>query len=444
MIDRPLPMDIDAERCVLGSVILNRAAMEPIAPWLKPAMFYLEKHNWIYQAMIELYDRATPPDIRLLAAELASTGRLEACGGELYLLDLCDAVPTSYHVEYYAGLVAQAAYNRGLVAAGGQIAAIGHDNQDMDAAAGAAQAALDDLADRPSRDDDLTPLSAIVDRQYDRLDRAENHPELAALGLNTGLRDLDELTGGLHQGDLIIIAARPSVGKSALAASIAYLVAGDEKPVAIFSLEMDKDQYVQRLIAIESGINLHSLRNLHLRDTEQVVYMEALGRLHVLPIAISDTPGASVRDLRARLLRSAAKRGMPALVIVDYLQLMTGRRAENRQQEVSEISRGLKALARELNVPLIALSQLSRAVEGRSSHVPMLSDLRESGALEQDADIVMFIYREELYDKDTNKKGIAEIHVAKHRQGPVGVIPLRFDAHTTRFQTLSYRSPEGY
>lgn len=444
MIDRAPPTDLDAERATLGSVLLNRDALAPIAPWLRPGAFYLEKHTWIYAAMLALFDRGAPPDMRLLAAELAQAGRLEAIGGELYLLDLCDAVPTSYHVEYYATLVAQAGYNRGLIAAGGQIAAIGHDNQDMDAAAQAAQTALDALADRPSRDDDLTPLTVIVDRQYDRLSRAENHPELAALGLKTGLRDLDDMTGGLHSGDLVILAARPSVGKSALAASIAYLVAGDGKRVAIFSLEMDKDQYAQRLIAIDSGIDLHQLRNLHLRDTEQVAYMDTLGRLHDLPIAISDTGGASVRDLRARLLRSAAKHGMPDLVIVDYLQLMRGGRAESRQQEVSEISRGLKALARELDVPLLALSQLSRAVEGRQSHVPMLSDLRESGALEQDADIVLFIYREELYDKATDNKGIAELHIAKHRNGPIGVVPLRFDAATTRFQTLSYRVPEGY
>lgn len=440
MNDRSLPADIDAERATLGSVLLNRDALPPIAPWLKPDAYSLEKHVWIYQAMLDLYDRGVPPDLRLLAAELASQARLEAIGGIAYLSDLIDGVPTSYHVEYYAGIVAKAAFNRGLVLAGGKIAAIGYDDQDPDAAAQAAQGELDALADRTSRDDDLTPLSAIIDRQYDRLAAAERDgPDAAALGLKTGLRDLDEITGGLHQGDLLILAARPSVGKSALAATLAYLIGSAGRRVAVFSLEMGNDQYAQRLIALDSGINLHSLRNYHLRGAEPQAYMESLGRLAALPIAISDAAGASVRDIRARLLRSAAKDGPADLVIIDYLQLMTGQRAENRQQEVSDISRNLKSLARELDAPVLALSQLSRKVEERPSKVPMLSDLRESGALEQDADLVLFIYRDELYNKETEKPGIAELHIAKHRNGPVGVVPLRFDAATTRFADLSYR-----
>jgi replicative DNA helicase len=444
MHDKPLPAAPDAERATLGSILLNREAIIPIAPWLRPGAFYLEKHAWIYQAMLDCYDRGEPPDLRLVAAELARRDRLEAIGGVPYLADLIDAVPTSYHVEYYARLVQQAAVNRGLIDAARHIAAIGYDNQDADAATAAAQAALDQVHDRPATDDDLVPLSAIVDEQYTLIERAQDSGEPITPGVPTGFRDLDELLGGLHRGDLIVLAARPSVGKSALAASIAYQVGSAEGRVSIFSLEMGRDQYAQRLAAIDSGINLHGLRHGHMRMAELEAYMQTLGRLAGLPIAISDAAGASVRDIRARILRRAAKDGAPDLVIIDYLQLMVGSRGESRQQEVSDISRGLKTLARELDVPILALSQLSRAVEGRTSHVPMLSDLRESGAIEQDADVVAFIYREELYDRETDKKGIAEIHIAKHRNGPIGVAPMRFDANTTRFQTLTYREPDGY
>lgn len=443
--ERPPPTALDAERCVLGSVLLNREAMIPIAPWLRPGAFYLEKHAWIYQAMLELYDRGTPPDTRLVADALTQAGRLDLVGGVPFLADLIDDVPTSHHVEHYARLVARAALNRGLILAGGTIAAIGYDDQDAEAALAAAQAKLDALSDRQSNDDDLTPLADIVEQQYQLVERAAETGEPIAPGVPTGLRDLDELLSGLHRGDLIILAARPSVGKSALAATIAYHIGDAGGRVAVFSLEMGKDQYMQRLAAIDSGINLHSLRHGHFRESELAVYMETLGRLAPMGIHISDAAGASVRDIRARILRHAARVGQPDLVIIDYLQLMQSpRRDGNRVQEVSDISRGLKILARELDVPILALSQLSRAVEGRTSHVPLLSDLRESGALEQDADVVMFIYREELYDRETDKKGIAEIHIAKHRNGPIGVVPLRFDAHTTRFQTLSYRTVDGY
>lgn len=445
MTERSLPADLDAERATLGSIILNRDAITPVAPWLKPEAFYLEKHNWIYAAALTLYDRGVPPDLRLLSAELARRDRLDAIGGIVYLSDLVDAVPTSYHVEYYARLVANAAMNRDLIVVGGEIAGIGYDEQDADAAYAAAQAKLDALADRPSADHDLIPIAAIVEQQFELVQRAQETGESIAPGIPTGFRDLDELLAGLHRGDLIVLAARPSVGKSALAASIAYHVGAADGRVSIFSLEMGRDQYTQRLAAIDSGINLHSLRHGHMRESELGVYMETLGRLHAMPIAISDAAGATVRDIRARTLRRAAKDGPPDLLIIDYLQLMSSpRRDGNRVQEVSDISRGLKNLARELDVPILALSQLSRAVEGRTNHVPLLSDLRESGAIEQDSDVVMFIYREELYDRDTDKKGIAEIHVAKHRQGPIGVVPLRFDANTTRFQDLTYRTAEGY
>jgi replicative DNA helicase len=265
------------------------------------------------------------------------------------------------------------------------------------------------------------------------------------VGVPTGYTDLDELTGGLQPSDLIILAARPSVGKTSLALSLAYNVAfQSNSTVGVFSLEMSRDQLVQRMLSMHTGIDMQRLRTGNLRGDELNLALEGMGVLSEIPIYIEDTPGLSINEVRSKARRLHAEAGVD-LLMIDYLQLMSGKRSDNRVQEVSEISRGLKALARELNVPVIALSQLSRAVEGRQSHVPMLSDLRESGSIEQDADIVMFIYREELYDKETEKKGIAEIHMAKHRNGPLGVIPLRFEARTTRFQNLErYRAPEGY
>ncbi|MFM7679227.1 MAG: replicative DNA helicase, partial [Roseiflexaceae bacterium] len=262
--------------------------------------------------------------------------------------------------------------------------------------------------------------------------------------VQTGYRDFDQITGGLQRSDLIILAARPGTGKTSFAMSLAYNVAMYfQHTVAVFSLEMGREQLVQRLIAMETQIDTHRLRLGQVPDNQLKLVFEAMGRLSSAPIYIEDTPGISVMELRSKARRLKTQYGCD-LIVIDYLQLMSGRGKENRVQEVSEISRGLKALARELNVPVIALSQLSRAVEGRQSHVPMLSDLRESGSIEQDADIVMFIYRDELYNKESDKKGIAEIHIAKHRNGPVGVVNMRFDPATTRFADLTYRSPEGY
>ncbi|MBC8078178.1 MAG: replicative DNA helicase, partial [Chloroflexales bacterium] len=274
---------------------------------------------------------------------------------------------------------------------------------------------------------------------------AEHRGEV--VGVPTGYKDLDEVTGGLQRSDLIILAARPATGKTSLALCMAYNVAlAGNGTVGVFSLEMSREQLVQRILAMHTGVDTQKLRTGNIRDSDLQGVMEAMGQLSSIPLYIEDSAGLSISDVRSKARRLHAEAGLD-LLIVDYLQLMQGRggRGDNRVQEVSEISRGLKALARELNVPLIALSQLSRAVEGRATHVPMLSDLRESGSIEQDADIVMFIYREELYDRETDKKGIAEIHIAKHRNGPTAVIPLRFDAATTRFQNLErFRAPEGY
>jgi replicative DNA helicase len=441
--EKSLPANIDAERATLGSILLNRDAIVAIAPWLPTAAFYLEKHAWIYEAMLACYNARVPPDTRTVSDELRRQDRLDTIGGIPYLAELVDAVPTSYHIEYYARIVERTALLRQLIIAGGRIAALGYDEQDdLEATLDKAEATLFEVSQRRSTQD-FIHIGQIIDSYYEQINYLqEHHGEV--VGVPSGFRDLDEITGGLQRSDLIILAARPSVGKTSFALSLAYNVATtSQATVGVFSLEMSREQLVQRLLSLDTGINTHTLRTGHIRDTELQVLMEAMGRLASMPIYIEDTPGLSVMEVRSKARRLQSQSGVD-LIVIDYLQLMAGRRTDNRVQEVSEISRGLKALARELNVPVIALSQLSRAVEGRTSHVPMLSDLRESGSIEQDADIVMFIYREELYDKETDKKGIAEIHIAKHRNGPIGVVPMRFDASTTRFMDLTYRTPDGY
>ncbi len=438
-----LPHNLEAEKATLGSILLNREAIVAVAPWLMSEFFYMERHAQIYEAMLACYNARIPPDTRTVAEELRRRNRLDVVGGVSYLSDLVDTVPTSYHVEYYARIIERTALLRKLINAGGKIAALGYNEQDeLEDTLDKAEQTLFDISQRRATQD-FVPISQVIDNYYEQINYLQEHRG-EVVGVPTGFRDLDEITGGLQQSDLIILAARPSVGKTSFVLSLAYNIAlRNQRNVGIFSLEMSRDQLVQRLLAMDSRIDTHRLRTGHVGETELQVVMSSMARLAAVPIYIEDTPGQSIMEVRSKARRLQSQYGVD-IIIIDYLQLMAGKRSENRVQEVSEISRGLKALARELNVPVIALSQLSRAVEGRTSHVPMLSDLRESGSIEQDADIVMFIYREELYDKETDKKGIAELHIAKHRNGPIGVVPMRFDAATTRFDDLTYRTPEGY
>lgn len=440
-----LPCDLDAEKSVLGSILLNREAIIPIASWLKPEHFYLNKHTDIYAAALACYAAGTPPDTRLIAAELKRLDRLEAIGGIVYLAELVDSVPTSYHVEHYARIVEETALLRRLIDAGHKIGSLGYDQaRGIDASLGDAQSLLNAIS-RRSTEKTLRPLGELADRYYDKLQRMQSG-DGAALGTPTHWRDLDEiLGGGLQDDDLLIVAARPAVGKSAFMLSLAYnIVTNTDADVPIFSLEMSDEQLFIRLLAMDTRIDTHRLKTLHFGEQEAELVMQSLGGLSERRAFIADISAMTVPDIRNALLRHLAESSRPIVPMIDYLQLMgSTRQRENRVQDVSEISRGLKNLARELHCPIVALSQLSRAVESRQSHVPLLSDLRESGSLEQDADIVLMLYREELYDKETDKLGIAEVHVAKHRNGPVGVVPMRFDAATTRFDTLSYRSPFG-
>ncbi|HEV2127243.1 MAG TPA: replicative DNA helicase [Thermomicrobiales bacterium] len=439
-VDRLPPHNIEAEQSVLGSLLIDRDAIIRVASYLKVEDFYVSANATIYSAIRDLYNRREPTDFVTLSDELERREMLDDIGGVGYLSSLLSAVPTAVHVEYYGRIVERTATLRRLIDAGTSIASIGYqDNIDTEDALDAAERALFNVTQQRSTKD-FQSIDEVIDRFFDQLEFLQtNRGEL--VGVPTAFTDLDRLTGGLQRSDLVILAARPSMGKTAFSLGMAYGAAVKHgRTVGIFSLEMSAEQLVQRLISTETGIDSHRIRLGNISDREWEEISRAFGRLSEARIFIDDSANAGIMDVRSKARRLQAEQGLD-LVIVDYLQLMSGRRTENRVQEISEISRGLKGLARELNVPVVALSQLSRAVESRSDHRPMLSDLRESGSIEQDADIVMFIYREEKYDEHSDKKGIAEIVVAKHRNGPVASVNLRFFESTARFADLEmYRA----
>lgn len=448
-----LPQNPDAEQATLGSLLLNREAVLRVAPWLRPGHFYREAHAWIYEAVLACSTARIPPDVRTVADQLrrhtvargtATETRLDAVGGFAYLSELTSAVPTSYHVEHYAREVERVAVLRGLVTVGGRITALGYDQgRSPDDAIGDAQALLNTIG-LGSSDALFQPLDRTIDAFYRKIERVQAG-EATALGLPSGFRDLDDLTGGLHADELTLIAARPGVGKTSLMLSLAYNIAFGDADVLIASLEMNREQLLLRLIAMDTRIDTHRLRTLHLNEHELEQVLTSMGRLAAARVFLADIAAMTPADVRLGCLKHLSAHERPIVPIVDYLQLMgSTRKHENRVQDVSELSRACKSLARELHAPVIALSQLSRAVESRQDHRPLLSDLRESGSLEQDADNVWMLYREELYDKATDQKGIAELIVQKHRQGPPGTVPMRFDAPTTRFDDLTYRTTEGY
>ena len=438
--ERLPPQNIEAEQSVLGSILIDRDAITRVAEFLQHHDFYRGNHKIIYRAALDLYERSEPADLVTLTDELQRHGRLDDVGGAAYLSSLTVLVPTAVHVEHYGRIVERCAVLRRLIQASGQIAALAYGSADAEEAADQAEAILFRFTQR-RRSKEFLPLKAILDDYYNQIDSLYDNPG-QTLGVPTGFRDLDDLIGGLQRSDLIIVAARPSMGKTTLALNIAQHAAAPPHnvPVAIFSLEMSADQLAQRLICTEGRIDSKRLRRGEIDDEELQQIAKSIGRLSEMPIFTDDTAGMSIMELRTKARRLQAEHNI-GLILVDYLQLMQGqgRYMDNRVQEISEITRFLKSLARELNIPVVAMSQLSRAVDQRPSHIPMLSDLRESGSIEQDADVVMFIYREDYYDKDTPKKDLAEILVAKHRNGPTGKIQLRFFGQQTRFVDLETR-----
>lgn len=440
--ERHVPYDIAAERATLGALLLERDAILSVEAWLVSNMFYLQKNEWIYQAIVACAQRRTPPDLATIAAELNARNQLEDIGGYTFLGDLIAETPTAVHVEYYARIVEACAIRRALIKAGGDISGLGYATEnDLDATLDQAEQTIFTVSQRLSNNT-FTSIGSVLSSYFDSLSALQNR-ERETIGVPTGYGEFDSLTGGLHASDLIIIGARPSMGKTALALSMAYTQAMDGYRVGVISLEMSGEQLGQRLLAMHADLDLQAMRTGRVMDKCNEL-IDGIAELQSLSLYVDDTPGLSIGQVRAKARRLAATYRLDVLY-VDYIQLMAGSKyTQDRVREVGEISRGLKGLARELRVPVVALSQLSRGVESRSDHVPRLSDLRDSGEVEQDADIVLFPYRAELYDTNA-ERGAAELHIAKHRNGPLGVVPLRFDARTTQFRPLErYRTVEGY
>ena len=452
MQDRIPPQNIEAEQSVISAMLIDNKTIEKVSQLLKPADFYRPSHQIIYQAVLHLHGKNEPVDLVTMTEELKNEDKLDAVGGISYLTLLANAVPTSANALYHARIVENNAIKRQLADSGAAIAALSYQDEDeVQSLLDKAEQTLLSLSQRKSRSA-FVPIHDAVSTTMDHLgELISSHRTIT--GLPTGFADLDALTGGLHPSDFIILAARPSMGKTALALNIAQNVAlrgakeGEApKRVAYFSLEMSGEQLAQRMICAEADADIRLLRSGE-TDTDTSInenslldrLWEASARLAEADIQIDATPGLSVMDVRSRARQLKAAVGLD-LIVIDYLQLMQGRRhgSDNRQHEVTEISRGLKALARELDVPVLALSQLSRSVELRQSKQPMLSDLRESGSLEQDADIVMFLYREDYYKgADATPSHITDLIVSKHRNGPTGKVTLFFKDDCTKFISLS-------
>ncbi|HMQ96154.1 MAG TPA: replicative DNA helicase [Candidatus Saccharibacteria bacterium] len=435
------PQNLDAEKSILGAVLISDDAIADIAEILHADDFYDKNHGIIYAAMIKLYERHKPVDLLTLTDELSKKDELELVGGSAYLSELTNFVPSAAHARSYAEIVSSKAIRRRLIKASSEISELGFDEDTpTQNILEKAEAEIFSVSDQ-SLKQDLVSIESILTESFDRIE--ELHRNKGQLrGIQTGYRDLDNMTAGLQRSDLIILAARPAMGKTTLVTNLAYNVATIAKlPVLFFSLEMSKEQLVDRMLIDASGIDAWSLRTGNLTDDDFAKLNDAMGEMAEAPIFIDDTPGLSVLEMRTKARRKHHESPL-GLIIVDYLQLMqaSGNHGGNRVQEVSEISRGLKLIARELNVPLIALSQLSRSVESRTPPIPQLADLRESGSIEQDADIVSFIYRPGYYEPDNPEiQNITDLIIAKHRNGPVGKVQLYFHPERLRFISLDKR-----
>lgn len=434
-----LPHSREAEEAVLGAVLVNPDAYYDVANFLSKDDFFLHRNSWIYEAFQNLHEQRQPVDILTVAEELERQNRLTEGGGQAYLVALINNVPTSLHAAAYGRIVEETATRRRLLQAASSIARLAYqEDQQIEDVVNEAEKSIFGVSERRLTHQ-LQPITQVLSEYYDRIDHLARHPD-ETVGVPTGFFDLDSLLGGLQKSDLLIIAGRPGQGKSGFLLSIAKNAAQlHKKHVAMFSLEMSNEQLVQRLVAQETGIDSQRLRMGKLQADEWPLFTQAVSTLSDTRIFLDDTPSLTPLQLRTKCRRLHLEVGLD-LVIIDYLQLMTGdSRIDNRVQEVSYISRNLKALARELNVPVLTAAQLSRAVEQRADKKPVLSDLRESGSLEQDADVVMFIYRPDQYETDTARQNIAEIIVAKHRNGPVNTVELVFRKNLAKFENAATR-----
>jgi len=439
LLDRIPPQNIEAEQAVLGAMLIEREAISKVAELLRPEDCYREAHRLIYNAMLELFNKNDAVDMVTVIEFLRKGDKLESAGGISYITSLANSVPTAANVLYHARIVEEKALLRQLINAATNITSLGYeDNEEVASILDTAEKTILSVSSR-RMGGEFTPIKSIIFDAFSKIEQLYASKG-SITGLSTGFKDLDRLTSGLQPSDLILIAARPSMGKTAFVLNIAqHIGIKEKKAVAFFSLEMSKEQLVQRMLCAESTIDSQRLRIGELEPNDWTKLVSGADRLSAAPIFIDDTSGITVMEMRSKCRRLKIEYDLK-LIIIDYLQLMQGsskKGSENRQQEISEISRSLKGLAREIGVPVIALSQLSRSVESRQVKKPMLSDLRESGSLEQDADIVAFLYRDDYYNPDSEQKNITEVIIAKHRNGPVDTIQLFFHKQFTKFSDLS-------
>ncbi|MEB3328098.1 MAG: replicative DNA helicase [Candidatus Sericytochromatia bacterium] len=445
VIERVPPHNLEAEQAVLAAMMVDREAIARVSQLLAPESFYRQAHGLIFEAVRALYERGEPVDLITLRDELGT--HLDEVGGYGYLVDLAASIPTTAHAEYYGKIVADKALLRHLIRVGTEIVAGAFaEEEDVETILDSAERAILEVGQR-RQTGSMTPIKDVINETFEAIE-TRYHEKSSLLGSPTGFYDLDGMLNGFQPSDLLILAARPAMGKTSLALNFCRNVAVEtNKPVLIYSLEMGKEQLVQRMLCAEAGIDSHRLRTGFLAEPDWAKLVQAIGLLSETPIYIHDAGALTVAELRSTARRVMAEAGELGLIMVDYLQLMSSgtssTKDDNRAAAMGAISRGLKQLARELRVPVVALSQLSRAVESRPNKRPMLSDLRESGSIEQDADIVMFIYRDEYYNPDTDKKSTAEVIVAKHRNGPVGHVELFFEKTLTKFQSITTQSFSG-
>ena len=434
IIKRILPHSIDAEKAVIGSMIMDADAVVAASEMITGDEFYQRQYGILFDAMVELYNEGKPVDVLTLQERLKMKDVPEEFSSIEFISELVSSVPTSANVRHYAQTVSDDATLRRLIRVNEEIANTCYQHREsLDEIMNTTEKRIFDVLQKKSTDE-YVPIKDVVLSVIDKIEAAARHKGTVT-GLATGFYDLDYKTSGLQPSDLILIAARPSMGKTAFVLNLAqYMCVRNHVPTAIFSLEMSKDQLVNRILSMESKVDSQSMRTGTLQPADWEKLIESAGVISTAPLIIDDTPGISITELRSKCRKYKLENDL-GLVIIDYLQLMTGgsRKQESRQQEISEISRSLKALAREINAPVIALSQLSRACETRPDHRPMLSDLRESGAIEQDADVVMFLYRDDYYNKDTDKKNISEVIIAKQRNGPIGTVELVWLPNYTKF-----------
>jgi len=440
MWDKVPPHNIDAEQSVLGALLLDNSAISKVVRYLRPEDFYVESHRVIFDAILELDESGQAADLVTVTDKLRRSGELEKVGGAAYVATLTSVAPTSANAEYYARIVEEKALLRNLINLATRIAGLGYEgSEDAERLMEEAEKMLLELGSRRTTAV-FTEIKDILLDTFKHLEFLYKHKgELN--GVPTGFKDLDRMCQGLQPGDLVIVAGRPSMGKTSFGLCIAFHAAAQtQKPVAIFSMEMSKEQLVQRMLCAEAMVDQHKIRTGFIQDEDWVKLTQKARDMARLPIYIDDSGVLTVRQIRAKARRIHAEKGL-GLIVIDYLQLMQGgRRSENRQQEIADISRSLKGLAKELNVPVLALAQLSRSVEQRQDKKPIMSDLRESGSIEQDADVVMFIYRDEYYNPETERIGIADIIVAKQRNGPTGTVELAFLKEFTKFMNIARRS----